>query len=141
MKNYSDLQDTNLKLDLCLTIDPIGCPNIDVVVGNNKLFHGTLNQKLVLKHQVDLTTHFSLSIQLREKLYSLESETAAVIENFSIDGITLIPKFEYLAQYNNDHNRTDPTCYLGFNGRWTLTFDCPFYHWLHKHSGQGWLLT
>ena len=78
---------------------------------------------------------------MNNKEYSAERETAVIIKNIQVDNIILIPKFEYLAEYINDHNNNDPTSYLGFNGTWILDINQPFYHWLHKHTGQGWLLT
>ena len=79
-----------------------------------------------------------LRIELQNKQYSLEYETAVIIR-LSIDDIDIVPKYDYLADYINDHDNHDPTSYLGFNGKWTLTIDRAFYHWLHVHSGQGWL--
>jgi hypothetical protein len=83
---------------------------------------------------------FSIEIELSNKHYTLEYETAVIIKQLSVDNIDLLSKV-YLADYVNDHNNTSPTSYLGFNGKWTLTFDKPFYRWLHQHSGQGWLLS
>lgn len=40
----------------------------------------------------------------------------------SIDGIEVLPKYRYLAINN------------------VLEFNEPFYHWLHRVTGQGWLL-
>ena len=82
----------------------------------------------------------NIDIIMSDKHYSLEYETAAIIRQLSIDNIDIIPRYEYLADYDNDHDFKNPTNYLGFNGKWTLTIDLPFYHWLHKHSGQGWLI-
>jgi hypothetical protein len=40
-----------------------------------------------------------------------------------VDGVEILPRYNYLTA----------------NG--TLTIDEPFYHWYHRISGQGWLLT
>jgi hypothetical protein len=51
-----------------------------------------------------------------------------------------MPRFNYLANYINEHNTNTPTSYLGVNGKWTLTIDRPFYQWLHQARSQGWLI-
>jgi len=43
-------------------------------------------------------------------------------DTVSVDGIEILPKYSYLAN----------------NG--VLTIPEPFYHWLHRVTGQGWLL-
>jgi hypothetical protein len=80
-----------------------------------------------------------IDIRLSNKQYTTEYETAIKFKIY-IDNIEIIPKYDYLADYINDHDNNNPTNYLGFNGKWTLTIDRPFYHWLHYHSGQGWLI-
>ena len=74
------------------------------------------------------------------KVYTTEYETAVIIKRLSIDNINIIPEYTHCAEYNNDHGFTDPTSYIGFNGKWALTFDRPFYQWLHQAHNQGWLI-
>jgi len=31
--------------------------------------------------------------------------------------------------------------YLGWNGKWTLTFDIPVFTWIHKIQGLGWIYS
>lgn len=54
---------------------------------------------------------------LREPLWFYEDSKV------EIDGIEILPKYRYLAE----------------NG--VLSINEPFYCWLHRVSGQGWLLT
>lgn len=131
MKNYSDLQVTDLLLEL--DVEKIGNPDFIVRVNNNTIIDSKIS--------LPLLDPITIEIELRNKEYILDYETAVIIKRLSIDNINIIPTYDYLAEYINDHNNTTPTHYLGFNGKWTLTIDCPFYCWLHHLQGQGWLLS
>jgi len=140
MKTYSDLKDIDNRLRIKLVLEPVGTPEVSVIIGavygGGKLF-----QPAVFEVDLDLLEPFSIEIELKNKIYSASSETAVIVKSLQIDHMDLVPKFDYLAVYVNDHNNTNPTSYLGFNGKWTLTFDRPFYQWLHQATGQGWLLS
>ena len=82
-----------------------------------------------------------LEILMSDKEYDAEKETAIIIKTLKIDGIEIIPQYNHLIDYQNDHNINTKTNYLGYNGKWTLDIDRPFYQWYHQISGQGWLLT
>lgn len=140
MKNYSDLQDINTRLDLHIELELIGTPDFTIGINNIINDYNGLSDNIVLDYQFDLFDLFDINIKLRNKIYTLEYETAIIIKNISIDNINIIPKYDYLAEYVNDHDFKDPTSYLGFNGKWRLTTDRPFYHWLHQRTGQGWLI-
>ena len=137
MKRYSDLLAIDTRLNLKLELEPIGTPDISVTIANRRQDY-LLSDNKIVEYTVDLLQPFSVAIELRNKQYSLDCETAVVVR-LSVDNIDIIPKYDYLADYVNDHDNHNPTSYLGFNGKWTLTFDRAFYHWLHLHSGQGWL--
>jgi hypothetical protein len=141
MKTYSDLQAIDSRLHLHIELEPVGTPDIRVSVNDVVDHYPVLSNTIILDYHVDLLDLFAVNIELRNKHYTTEYETAVIIKQLSVDNIELTPKYDYLADYQNDHNNNNPTNYLGFNGKWTLTFDRPFYHWLHQHSGQGWLLT
>ena len=140
MKNYLDLLATDLKLDVCIELAPVGTPDIVVEIANNTYANSELNVPKKLKYQLDLRDTFSIEIELRNKTYTVEHETAVIIQRISIDSIDIVPKFDYMASYANDHNNNNPTNYLGFNGKWVLNFDRPFYQWLHQVTGQGLLV-
>jgi hypothetical protein len=130
MKTYSELTDTDIQIDLQFEL--IGNPKFTV--------NGVaLTQDNVIYH-VDLLSPFSVVIELYNKHYTTEYETAVIIKRLSIDNIDIMGQYDYLAEYDNDHGFKNPTNYLGFNGKWTLTIDRPFYQWLHQVTGQGWLL-
>jgi hypothetical protein len=137
MKRYSDLLDIDTRLNLKLELEPVGNPDISVTIADYRQDY-LLSDNQIIDYTVDLLQPFSVIIELRNKQYSLEYETA-VIFRLSVDDIDIIPKYDYLADYVNDHDNHNPTNYLGFNGKWALTVDRAFYHWLHLHSGQGWL--
>ncbi len=140
MKNYSDLQAIDQRLHCHLELEPVGNPEVSVIIagtyGGGKLF-----KSAVFDVNVDLLEPFSIEVELKNKVYTTQQETAVIIHKLQIDGIDLVPRFDYLATYVNDHDNNNPTSYLGFNGKWTLTFDRPFYQWLHQATGQGWLLS
>jgi hypothetical protein len=137
MKRYSDLLDIDTRLNIRLELEPIGTPDVSVTIADYRQDY-LLSNNEIIDYTVDLLQPFSVIIELRNKQYSLDCETA-VIFRLSVDNIDIIPKYDYLADYINDHDNHNPTNYLGFNGKWTLTVDRAFYHWLHLHSGQGWL--
>jgi hypothetical protein len=139
MNTYSDLRDINTQLDIRLIIAPVGEPDFRVAVNNNISEYTQLSGPIILDYRVDLLDSIFVDIDLYNKHYTTEYETAIIIR-LSIDNTEIIPKYDYLSEYENDHNNNSPTSYVGFNGKWTLTIDEPFYHWLHRISGQGWLL-
>ena len=141
MKTYSDLLATDTRLQLHIELEPVGTPDVKISINGVTSDYPGLFDNINLDYSIDLLELFSVDVELRNKIYTLEYETAIIIRRLSIDNIELIPRYDYLAEYHNDHNNNNPTSYLGFNGKWVLTFDRPFYHWLHKHTGQGWLLT
>jgi hypothetical protein len=140
MKNYSDLQDIDTRLNLVIELAPVGKPTATVIINDKQYDYPQLLNPIIINEYLPLMELINIDIILSNKHYTLEYETAVIIKRLSIDNIDLIPNYDYLAEYVNDHDNHNPTSYLGFNGKWTLTFDRPFYHWLHKHSGQGWLI-
>jgi hypothetical protein len=140
MKTYSDLQAIDHLIRCHIELEPVGTPEITVSIGST-FTQLQLFKSVSLDVDLGLLDKFHVQIELRNKVYDVNHETAVVIKSLQIDGIDLIPRFDYLATYENDHNNKNPTSYLGFNGKWTLTFDRPFYHWLHQATAQGWLLS
>jgi hypothetical protein len=144
MKNFLDLQDIDtvglIKIRISSIIDN-GIPTAVVKINHNVIFDKNLEHSVELIYPHNLMVPFLMSVEMQNKKYNQYQETAIIIESILIDNNELIPEYNHLVDYQNDHNTNTPTNYLGFNGKWTLTFDRPFYHWLHQHSGQGWLLT
>ena len=90
MNNYSDLQATDFKLNICVELEPIGTPDIIVTINNNTPTETILTESLKLEYQVDLLDLFSIDIELKNKTYTLEYETAIIIRRLSIDNICLL---------------------------------------------------
>jgi hypothetical protein len=140
MKNYLDLQAINYKLNVCIELTPVGTPDVVVKVADNIHADSKLLNPLKLEYQLGLLDLFSIEIELKNKIYSTDSETAVIVQQIFVDSIKIVPKFVQLAEYTNDHDYIDPTNYLGFNGKWILTFNKPFYQWIHQNTGQGLLV-
>jgi hypothetical protein len=140
MKNYSELKDIDTCLHLQIELEPVGSPDIDIIVNHSNRDYPGLSESIILDYQLSLLDNINIDVILSNKHYTTEYETAVIIRRLSVDNIEIIPKYLYLVEYINDHDFKNPTDYVGFNGKWTLTIDRPFYHWLHQHSGQGWLL-
>jgi hypothetical protein len=139
MKNYSDLPDTDTTLSIILKLEPVGNPMVRFGVNENIIDY-QLAEPLLLEYEVNLMDPFNITVELYNKVYTIEYETAVIIQQISVDNINIIPRYDYLAEYTNDHGNHNPTSYLGFNGKWVLTFDRPFYQWLHQAQNQGWLI-
>jgi len=144
MTTFSDQLDIDSNINIILSLGVLhdnGNPCCTVMVNNNRLFTGIMYGSMLFQKQVPLLDPFKIEIEMWNKKYSPDRETAIVIDYIDIDGFRLIPKYAHLATYSNDHNDTSPTSYLGFNGKWVLDIDCAFYQFKHKITGQGWLLA
>jgi hypothetical protein len=136
MKTYSNLQAIDTDLVIRLELEPVGQPQGQICINDRAHPLATVTQI-----RVPLLDPIQIDIVLSGKDYNNTVETAIIVTRLSIDNIDIMGQYDYLAEYDNDHDFKNPTNYLGFNGKWTLTIDRPFYHWLHEHSGQGWLLS
>lgn len=143
MKNFSDLLDTSLRLPVMVRLQAItnnGVPSARIAVNGHELFQGELSHSITRTTWVSLLEPFDVAIAMSNKVYSAEQETAIEIVDLEVGQHALIPRFNHLAQYNNDHGQNTPGNYLGFNGIWRLEIGQPFYRWLHHAEHQGWLL-
>ena len=140
MKNFSDLLATDLKLDLVMSVAPVGMPDVEISINQNLMHQGLLQDTFTVDQQLPLRPGLIISVRLKNKIYGSGPDTAVVLKQISIDGFDIIPAWTQLAEYVNDHDNTDPTSYLGFNGEWKLEIPEPFYQWRHHITGQGWLL-
>jgi hypothetical protein len=144
MNNFSELQATDLSLDLLIELTPhykTHAPEIVVCTGGVEWYAGTLNDRIQLTGQLPLLSTFDIVIHLQNKNNNQDSTTAAIITKLSVDKHSIVPNWTHLADYSNDHNFKQPTTHLGFNGVWKLTVDKPFYQWWHINTGQGKLLA
>lgn len=137
MKNYSDLQDIDPYLHIKIEFEKVGDPSFLVSI-NGQTWN---SPDSITYNKIDVLSNFDISIILQNKTYTLEYATELIIKTISIDNINIIPEYNHLIDYQNDHNINTTTNCLGYNGKWTLTIDRPFYQWLHQARNQGWLLT
>lgn len=143
MKKFSDLLDIKFAILIEIVLEPInhnGDPNVRVMCNDIILLNGPLQERKKIITSVDILDNIEISIQMSDKLYSIDHETAVLIKSITIDGFEVVPNWTHLAEYDNERNFTDPTSYLGFNGTWRLAIPEPFYRWRHRVTGQGWLL-
>lgn len=142
MKNFSELLATDLELDFQLELEPFHSTlDVEVWLNGQLIYDDLLVHPLTYNAKLNLLDPIDLKICVRGKDYELDSQAAVLIKTIKIDDFELTPNWTQLAQYTNDHNYTDPTTHLGFNGVWHYAIGQPFYRWKHKITGQGWLLT
>ena len=132
MNRFSELQAIDQFVNVAVKLTPVGQPHAPGV-------RVTLNGDQ-LQHSEQMSTPIELEIELFGKQYLGGEETAVVVDSVAIDGFEIVPNYTHLVQYTNDHNYTQPTNYIGFNGVWRLVINKPFYRWRHHATGQGWLL-
>lgn len=93
-----------------------------------------------------------LTVALPDKL----DQEAIVIEKVSFFGIE-DPRFAWAGQYEPVYpepwateqldqgivlqSKLCPHTYLGWPGKWTLTFDVPVFTWIHNLQNLGWIYT
>jgi hypothetical protein len=77
-------------------------------------------------------------------------DKAVVIESVGFFGIS-DPKFVWAGEYRPEYPEPWASqqhglkpllkshTYLGWNGKWTLTFDVPVFTWIHKTQDLGWI--
>lgn len=143
MKTFYDLQDIKTDIVVSISITPInnnGDPFTKVCVNNRILYNDILAKQDVFTDTVNIFNPIHISVALSNKVYNSELETALIIDSVMFDGIEVIPQCLHTVVYNNDHNQSAHTSYLGYNGTWSLDIPTPFYHWYHQLCGYGLLL-
>ena len=143
MKNFLELLGTEIDLLLSLTIKAVSNPTppkCKIFVNNQCYFDNILEDMFAIKQNLSLNDPIRISIELENKQYIENQETAIVVQELNIGGVSMIPNYVGQAMYTNDHNYSDATTYLGFNGIWELNIEPNFYMWLHRVDGKGQLL-
>lgn len=143
MKNFSDLLAINADIEIKISVTPIcrnGNPRCRILINNQVWYDDVLSGAQYLSSRVGLTDAICITVEMSDKVYSQERETAVVIDQITIDGFEIVPDWTHLARYENDHDANGPASYLGYNGCWTLEINEPFHRWRHRVTGQGWLL-
>lgn len=140
MNNFSDLLDINDCIHLTLTVTPVKVPEIIIKINNKILWDGVITESTSIVEKISLLDSIDISISLRNKNYDVDNLSALIVDQLSIDNFNFVPGWTHLIDYKNDHDYSDPTNYLGFNGTWGISIKEPFYQWVHKVQGHGWLL-
>lgn len=115
MKHYSELTDTSLTVKLAIGAEKL--TNYTVSIAGR-----TFDRVKFASVKVDHLQPFSIEVN---------TEAPVFINSITIDGISIIPNYNHLAQPQTNYVAS----------KWTLTFDEPFYRWLHHARAQGWLLA
>lgn len=144
MKNFLELLATEpprikLRLHLVPVIDG-QYPQCRVIINQTTKFQNVLREEVWLEHDIALLESLDVNIMLHDKVYEINQECAVVIQALEIDSHKMLPGYAHHAVYINDHNYSEPTTYLGFNGSWQWALNQPFYRWWHHAQGRGWLL-
>lgn len=140
MKNFYEATATKEQLTVTLIAEPIGRPDVLCKINETVLFDGIVDRKVSLQTELDISAPLVISVVLRNKIYTLEYETAFNVIKIDVSNIEIVPRYVNEFTYDNDQQASSPTNYLGFNGTWKIDTKIPFLHWWHCVSGQGWLL-
>lgn len=144
MNYFSNLLDSKLLAPVAIKLTPIignGVPHAKFRINEIAQFDGPLSSEFVYDAQLSLLSPISIELEMTNKAYCSEKETAIIVSSISVDSIEIIPKFQHCANYVNEKKFSSSTHYLGANGIWSFKIDMPFYIWLHHHTDQGWLLA
>jgi len=103
----------------------------------------------------DLTVEF-LNKRDHDTVPEHNLDKAVIINNVSFFGIS-DPKFVWAGVYEPRYpklwiqeqrsrgvalqQQLTNQSYLGWNGKWTLTFDVPVFTWIHKIQNLGWIYS
>lgn len=123
-----------------------------------------LDESIIYAGKLFATTAFNIDQQLELGEHSLwveftnkkDSDTqgkldkAVIVDSVIFNDIS-DPKFVWEGMYQpcypepwaSQQNNLQPILkshnYLGWNGKWTLTFDAPIFTWIHKTQNLGWI--
>lgn len=135
-------------------------PEIIVSFDHKKIYEGTLLDTTVFVIDQELVSRdYQLSVELINKTdadtnIATNTDKAVIIDRIIFNDIQS-PKFVWAGEYRpiypepwateqkaqgimldsmlKNHN------YLGWNGKWTLTFSVPIFTWIHQVENLGWL--
>lgn len=134
---------------MSVTLRPVDDP--EVLVGiNSNLFPLKLNKTETIHFEFESADTCELVVELVDKT----DQEAVVIESVSFFGIE-DPKFAWAGIYEPKYPEPwateqrdqgvvlkphlGPHTYLGWNGKWTLTFTVPVFTWIHGVQNLGWI--
>lgn len=143
MKNLSEILAIDHRCRACLSIEVIkdaGLPDFRIILNDKIVFAGSVAKSQDYDFDFDLREKFNVTFELKNKKYRSDKETAIVIKKFCVDDIEILPRYNHLLTYENDHNQNITTNYMGYNGKLYISSNENFYMWYHSASDQGLLL-
>jgi hypothetical protein len=151
---------TTYPVKLALTLRPIwhqDPPRVRLGIGKN-LTEIDLRETATINFEFETNCSCDLIVELLNKQDSdtvpdLGLDKAVVIESISFFGIT-DPRFVWSGVYEPSYpepwysqqtikpqSKLKSHTYLGWNGKWTLTFEVPVFTWIHQTQDLGWIYT
>jgi len=134
---------------MSVTLRPIDDPEIHVGVNDD-----VTRMKLYDTTTIDFEFESDTTCELTVELVNKTAQEAVVVESVTFFGIE-DPKFAWAGIYmpvypepwateQQDQGvvlkqHLSPHTYLGWNGKWTLTFSVPIFTWIHKVQNLGWI--
>lgn len=147
----------HLHTDLHLTPMPYnGDPEIIVMFCDRLLYSGLLSESRVFSIEEQLPAgEYQWSVEFLNKHNNDTDITTGKDKSVIIDRVTFNniddPKFAWAGEYCPDYpepwhseqlikpQTSLTSCtYLGWNGKWELTFSVPVFTWVHKVQDLGW---
>lgn len=137
-------------LDCQVRLQPVGRPNLTVTFDSDIVYDGQLSEPVILSIDKKLQAGtYQLAVELHHKK-DIDPTTAIIVEHISFNNINS-PKFVWAGEYRPDYpepwasqqQNLEPLLkshnYLGWNGKWTLTFSVPIFTWVHQTENLGWI--
>jgi hypothetical protein len=127
-------------------------PEINIGI-NNDIQPIILSEQHTFHYEFIANTSSTLTVELLNKT---DTDTvdgldkAVIIESVGFFGIS-DPKFVWAGEYRPEYPEPWASqqhelktllkshTYLGWNGKWTLTFSVPVFTWIHKTQDLGWI--
>ena len=134
---------------MSVTLRPVDNPEVRIGI-NGDLRPLRLEKTQTINFEFESSGSCELTVELIDKT----AQEAVVIESISFFDIE-DPKFAWAGVYTPVYPEpwaTEqhiqgvvlkphlcPHTYLGWNGKWTLTFDVPVFTWIHRVQNLGWI--
>lgn len=134
---------------LSVTLRPVDQPNVKVGV-NGDILTVVLDKTQTMDFEFTSDKDCQLTVELVDK----KDQEAVVVESVSFFGIK-DTKFAWAGVYEPQYpepwatqqhdlgvvlkQHLSPHTYLGWPGKWTLTFDVPVFTWIHRVQNLGWI--
>lgn len=140
---------TAYPVKMSVTLRPVDFPCVRIGINGN-LFPIDLHRTDTVNFEFESADRCELTVELVNKT----AQEAVVIESVNFFGIE-DPKFAWAGVYapiypepwaTEQQNQgvvlkqhLSPHTYLGWPGKWTLTFDVPVFTWIHRVQNLGWI--